>query len=44
MHASFGLNLGLGGVPLLSDAETRFNSVENPTGPDLPPIHQRYAR
>jgi hypothetical protein len=27
-----GLNLGLGGIPLLSDAQTRSISAENPTG------------
>ena len=28
----FGLNFGLGGIPLLSDAQTRSISAENPTG------------
>ncbi|MFQ6041716.1 MAG: glycoside hydrolase family 172 protein [Candidatus Poribacteria bacterium] len=28
----FGLNLGLGGIPLLSDAQTRSISAENPAG------------
>jgi hypothetical protein len=32
MNAFQGLNLGLGSLPLLSDAETRSISAENPTG------------
>jgi len=32
MNGLFGLNLGLGSLPLLSDAETRSISAENPTG------------
>lgn len=32
MEALFRLNLGLGSLPLLSDAETRSISAENPTG------------
>jgi hypothetical protein len=32
MDSLFGLNLGLGSIPLLSDAVTRSISAENPTG------------
>jgi len=32
MDNLFGLNLGLGGLPMLSDAETRSISAENPNG------------
>ncbi|MFW6164186.1 MAG: hypothetical protein ACODAJ_15570, partial [Planctomycetota bacterium] len=32
MDGLFGLNLGLGSLPLLSDAETRSISAENPDG------------